>query len=154
MDKRYRANVAAIIRRKDGRILIARRSDYPESWQLPQGGVDRGEEPEDALRREVEEEVALRGTAYRIAARKDGYRYEFPGGPDKRGFHGQRQTYFLCILQDGAEKEVDASRGCGEFTEVDWAEVARFPYHLVPPMKQEVYRRVLRDFFPKESESR
>lgn len=154
MGKRYRSNVAAILRRKDGRILIARRSDYPENWQFPQGGVGRGENPEDALRREVEEEIALPAAAYQISGRKEGYRYEFPGGPDKRGFHGQEQTYFLCLLDDGAEAQVDPARGCGEFTEIDWALPTAFPHHLVPPMKQAVYRRVLQDFFGPKGESR
>ena len=147
MEKRYRPNVAAILQRADGKILIARRSDYPESWQFPQGGVGERESAEDALSREVEEEVALPAGRYRIAAERRGYRYDFPGGPDRRGFHGQEQTYFLCLLEEGAEKEVDPGRGCGEFTEAAWVDVRSFPHHLVPPMKREVYRRVLEDFF-------
>lgn len=152
--KRYRPNVAAILQRADGKILIARRSDYPESWQFPQGGMGKGESAEDALRREVAEEVALPAEAYRIASSKAGYRYDFPTGPDRRGFHGQEQIYFLCQLSPGAETQVDPRRGCGEFTESDWVEANHFPYKIVPPMKQAVYREVLRDFFGAETESR
>jgi len=147
MGKRYRANVAAILQRADGKILIARRSDYPESWQFPQGGVGKGESAEEALSREVAEEVALPAGRYRIAAERGGYRYDFPHGPDKRGYDGQEQVYFLCRLEEGAESEIDPGRGCGEFTEASWVDVDSFPHHLVPPMKQEVYRRVLGDFF-------
>jgi len=150
--KRYRPNVAAILQRSDGKILVARRSDYPESWQFPQGGVGRDESAEEALRREVLEEVALPPDAYAIQADRGGYRYEFPSGPDRRGFHGQEQTYFLCRLQSGAESKVDPKRGCGEFTDCRWVEVSCFPHELVPPMKQEVYRRVLTDFFGPEGE--
>jgi len=150
--KRYRPNVAAILQRADGKILIARRSDFPESWQFPQGGVGQGESAEEALRREVTEEVALPPEAYRIASTKQGYRYDFPGGPDRRGFHGQEQTYFLCLLKEKAEALVDPERGCGEFTEADWVEAGSFPYHLVPPMKEAVYRRVIGDFFPSGGE--
>jgi putative (di)nucleoside polyphosphate hydrolase len=153
MAKRYRPNVAAILQRADGKVLIARRSDYPESWQFPQGGVGKKESAEEALRREVCEEVALPPEVYRIEATRGGYRYDFPSGPDRRGFAGQEQTYFLCLLEPGTEKLVDPSRGCGEFTESSWVEVNAFPYHLVPPMKQEVYRKVLKDFFGAESES-
>lgn len=152
--KRYRPNVAAILQRADGKILIARRSDYPESWQFPQGGVGKGESAEDALRREVAEEVALPVEAYSIASRKGGYHYDFPTGPDRRGFHGQEQSYFLCLLAPGAEALVDPGRGCGEFTESAWVEADCFPYEVVPPMKKEVYRKVLRDFFGAETESR
>lgn len=154
MGKKYRANVAAILQRRDGRILIARRSDYPDSWQFPQGGVDRDESPLAALQREVEEEVALPPHAYRIAARRAGYRYEFPGGPDRRGYDGQEQVYFLCCLEDGAEKMIRPENGCGEFTEAEWVEPGSFPYHLLPSMKAEVYRGVMRDFFGAKGESR
>jgi len=153
MAKRYRPNVAAILQRSDGRILIARRSDHPESWQFPQGGVDKGESPEQALRREVSEEVALPPEAYRIAAERDGYCYDFPAGPDKRGFHGQEQTYFLCVLAKDAETGVDPRRGCGEFTEARWVPADTFPHELVPPMKQAVYRQVLHDFFGASGDS-
>jgi len=154
MAKRYRPNVAAILQRADGRVLIARRSDYPESWQFPQGGMDKGESAEDALRREIAEEVSLPPEAYRIESGRGGYRYDFPSGPDRRGFAGQEQTYFLCLLETGAEKLVDPVGGCGEFSECGWAEVNAFPYHLLPPMKREVYRQVLQDFFGADSESR
>jgi len=147
MGKRYRSNVAAILQRSDGRIFIARRSDYPESWQFPQGGVDDGEKPREALGREVAEEVALPPGAYRIAEERGGYRYDFPEGPDRRGFHGQEQTYFLCLLEEGTEAQADPLKGCGEFTEARWVAADDFPHHLVPPMKRAVYRRVLRDFF-------
>ena len=53
MAKRYRPNVAAILQRGDGCVLIGQRADYPESWQFPQGGIDAGESPEDAARREI-----------------------------------------------------------------------------------------------------
>lgn len=147
MARRYRPNVAAILQHSDGRILIARRSDYPESWQFPQGGMDKGEKPDEALRRELEEEVAVPPETYRIVAKREGYRYAFPDGPDRRGFHGQEQTYFLCRLAEGAETKVNPLRGCGEFTEARWVQPDFFPLELVPPMKQSVYQRVLRDFF-------
>ena len=147
MRKKYRSNVAAIVCRSDGRVLICRRSDYPDSWQFPQGGLDKGEQPVEALRREIEEEIWLPASAYRIADSKGPYRYDFPDGPDRRGFHGQEQTYFLCRLERGAEGGVQPERGCGEFTEARWVETGDFPFELVPPMKEAVYRQVMRDFF-------
>ena len=147
MSKKYRPNVAAIVCRSDGRVLICRRSDYPDSWQFPQGGLDDGEDPAEGLRREVEEEIALPPSAYEVTDSKGPYRYDFPHGPDRRGFYGQEQTYFLCRLKEGADRGVQPDRGCGEFTEIRWVEAKEFPHHLLPPMKQAVYRRVLRDFF-------
>ena len=154
MKKRYRPNVAALIRRADGRILLGRRSDYPECWQLPQGGIDEGESGEEALRREVMEEVGLRPDTYDIEASRSGYLYDFPAGPDRRGYHGQEQTYFVCRLKDPGEPEIDLAGTCGEFTEVRWENVESFPVDLAPPMKQAVYRSVLADFFGAPRESR
>ncbi len=147
MKKRYRPNVAAILQRPGGLVLIGQRSDHPESWQFPQGGIDRGESPEEAVRREILEEVAVPPGAYRIAARSGPYRYDFPAGPDRRGFHGQEQHYFLCTLHDPKEPVIDLGATCGEFVAVRWVPVEGFPVDLAPPMKQAVYREVLQRHF-------
>jgi putative (di)nucleoside polyphosphate hydrolase len=148
----YRPNVAAVLRRSDGRVLIAQRSDYPDCWQFPQGGRDPGESPEDAARREIVEEVGISPEHYRIIKQCGPYRYEFPSGPDRRGFIGQEQIYFLCQLAE-PEPEIDLSRCCGEFLAVRWVEIGGFPVHLAHPMKQDVYRSVLRDLLGDGQES-
>lgn len=147
MEKIYRPNVAAIIRRADGCVLIGQRSDYPESWQFPQGGIDRGESREDAVRREILEETGLAARLYDLQECRGPYRYDFPAGVDRRGHHGQEQWYFLCRLQSDEIPGFDPAATCGEFAAVRWTPVEDFPVNLAPPMKQEVYRRVLRDFF-------
>ncbi|MFZ4483904.1 MAG: NUDIX domain-containing protein [Chthoniobacterales bacterium] len=152
MKKLYRPNVAAIIRSQSGLLFLGQRSDYRESWQFPQGGVDRGETDEEALRREVQEEVGMTPEVYTIVARRGPYVYEFPGGAMRRGFHGQRQVYFLCQLSSPGLPILDLSGTCGEFVELRWVEPVDFPLDLVPPMKQAVYRQVLRDFFPPPEE--
>lgn len=148
MAKRYRTNVAAVLQRSDGCVLIGQRADFPGSWQFPQGGVDEGESPEDALRREVREETGLPPDAYRITGRTGPHRYDFPAGPDRRGFAGQEQTYFLCPLRGAEPPPFDPAMTCGEFLAVRWVAVENFPVELAPPMKQEVYREVLRRLFP------
>lgn len=147
MEKRYRPNVAAIIRRADGCVLIGQRADYPESWQFPQGGIDRGESREDAVRREVLEETGLEAALYDLEECRGPYRYDFPSGIDRRGHHGQEQWYFLCRLRGSETPGVDLASTCGEFAAMRWTPVGQFPVDLVPPMKREVYRLVLRDFF-------
>ena len=147
MEKRYRPNVAAVLQLPDGRVLIGQRSDYPESWQFPQGGIDRNETPEQALRREVAEETGIREEAYRIAARTGPVRYDFPLGPDRRGYHGQEQIYFLCALKEAEPPVFEPETTCGEFAAVRWVGVEDFPVHLAPPMKQQAYREVLRRLF-------
>src|SRR5260370_6974305 len=97
----YRPNVAAIIRRPDNKILVGERSDRPGSWQFPQGGIKTRETPEEALERELFEEVGLPGGSYRILERKEPYRYLFDKGRTKEGNHGQKQTNFLSKLLPG-----------------------------------------------------
>lgn len=153
MKKRYRPNVAAILQRPDGLVLIGQRSDFPESWQFPQGGIDEGESPEQALRREVQEEVGIAADAYQVTARSGPHRYDFPAGPDRRGFDGQEQVYFLCSLLGKTPPKPDLTGTCGEFSALRWVEVHDFPVHLAPPMKHEVYRTVLRQIFPRPADS-
>ena len=153
MKKRYRPNVAAVLQRADGLVLIGQRADYPESWQFPQGGIDRGETPEDAVRREIAEEVGLGPEVYRITARSGPHRYEFPAGRDRRGHDGQEQTYFLCHLHGPGPPAIDLARTCGEFAAFRWVPPVGFPVHLAPPMKQAVYREVLQRLFPEGQDS-
>jgi putative (di)nucleoside polyphosphate hydrolase len=146
--RRHRPNVAAILRRADGLLLIGQRSDHRDCWQFPQGGVDKGESPAEAVVREVEEEVGLPPGSYRVVEERGPYTYDFPGGVDRRGYHGQSQTYFLCDLREPGEPQIDLRKTCGEFIAVRWVAPSAFPLELVPAMKREVYRQVLADFFP------
>lgn len=147
MGKKYRPNVAAILQASTGSLLIGQRSDFPSSWQFPQGGIDRGETAEEAVQRELAEETGVAPGAYHILKQRGPYRYDFPGGPDRRGFDGQEQTYFLCALREPGEPLPDLAATCGEFVSLRWVRPDRFPIDAVPPMKRGVYRAVLRDFF-------
>lgn len=149
MSNHYRPNVAAIVENQSGELLIGRRHDFPACWQFPQGGVDTGESLLEALQRELLEEAALNTDAYEIIHQTGPYRYDFPSGPDARGFSGQKQVYFLVRLHAKEAKTLpDPAQTCGEFTAFRWAPVREFPVHLAPPMKQEVYRLALQDLAP------
>jgi putative (di)nucleoside polyphosphate hydrolase len=147
--KRYRSNVAAIVENLNGDLLIGRRHDYPESWQFPQGGVDGGESLREAMHRELQEEAGLKPDTYELIHQTETYRYDFPAGPDARGFSGQEQVYFLLRGNSPqAQSLPDPAQTCGEFTAFRWAPVHGFPVHLAPPMKQDVYRLVLQELAP------
>ncbi len=143
---RYRPNVAFILRRADGRILIGERSDVQGAWQFPQGGVNEGEDWLAALEREVLEEISLAPADYRIVGRRGPYRYEFPAGRTKAGCGGQEQMYFLADFL-GDEAQLLAQPATGEFRAVRWIAPGEFRLEWVAPMKRNVYRDVLRDFF-------
>ncbi len=143
---RYRPNVAVILRHPDGRILIGERNDLPGVWQFPQGGIVPGETPDEALVREIREEISLEPCDYQVVGRRGPYRYEFPEGLTKRGFGGQEQMYFLADFV-GDENRILTATEEPEFRATQWIAPEHFPLDAAAPMKRMVYRAVLRDFF-------
>ena len=148
---RLRPNVAALIVRPDGQLLVCERASFRGAWQFPQGGVDEGEDLLQALHREVREEIGLLPIHYDVAYSKDGYRYLYP--PDvrvkkkkKHGFQGQEQTYFMCHLKPSAP-EVNINQKPQEFCAYRWIVPSEFEIEWLPEFKREVYRHVMRDFF-------
>jgi putative (di)nucleoside polyphosphate hydrolase len=144
---RYRPNVAAILIREDSRILVCERSGTKGSWQFPQGGIDKGESPKQALFREVREEVGVKKKKLTILAKKSGYRYTFPAGKVKwEKFRGQKQVYFLCQFH-GLDTDINLGKGNAEFQSYRWISPEQFDLAWLPRFKRKVYRKVMRDFF-------
>ncbi len=148
---RYRPNVAALMVNAHGCLLICERAGLPGAWQFPQGGVDAGETVEEALFREVREEVGLEPGHYEVVGRREGYRYLYPQDVRSRkvrkhGSHGQEQTYFLCRLRPEAP-QVNVNQRPREFRAYRWILPEEFDLDWLPPFKRDVYREVMRDFF-------
>lgn len=143
---KYRANVAAILRDPAGRILVCERLGVPDAWQFPQGGIDEGEAPEEALVRELWEEIGVEEEDFTIVGRRGPYRYLFGNGRSKKGFHGKEQLYFLCDFT-GHEADITVETEHPEFQAFRWIAPAAFQLEWLPEMKREVYRAVLREFF-------
>jgi putative (di)nucleoside polyphosphate hydrolase len=148
---RFRPNVAALIVNPEGCLLICERCNVPGAWQFPQGGVDPGESMEEALFREVREEVGLAAKHYLVVERRDGYRYLYPNEVRRKklrrhGNHGQEQTYFLCKLRPDAP-EVNVHQNPREFRSYRWIHPCEFDLDWLPAFKREVYRQVMWDFF-------
>lgn len=155
----YRPNVGIALFGPDGRVLIARRTgdDGPETiapgfeWQMPQGGIDRDEDPEPAARRELQEETGI-VSAETIGVMPDWLTYDFPpyGGPPHRlaRFRGQRQLWFAMRLT-GSEDEIDLSHAADgdvpEFSAWRWERLAVLP-GLVVPYKRDIYAAVAHAF--------
>ena len=143
----YRPNVAAILCRPDGQILVAERARFKGAWQFPQGGVDDGESAEQALFREVEEEIGVCRDLISIVKQRGGYRYAFPKGRLKYGIYGgQEQMYFQCLFS-GNDSDIDLNTHNREFGKWKWILPHEFEMRWVPRFKQRVYRAVFRDFF-------
>lgn len=143
----FRPNVAAILLNMENEMLIAERAHIRGSWQFPQGGVDPGESLEEALFRELEEEIGVKQKHIQLLDRKGGYRYEFPKGRLKYGIYGgQEQVYYLCRFL-GRNDDIDINTRHREFGRWRWLKPEKFDMDWVPKFKREVFQRVLRDFF-------
>lgn len=151
----YRLNVgAALFQPGTGRVLVARRADLPNAegaargWQLPQGGLDEGEEPRAAVLRELAEEIGT-DRAEVVAELPGWLAYDFPpelsGMRIARKYRGQRQKWYA-LRFTGAEADVrlDADPH-PEFDAWRWAALSELP-GLAVPFKRAVYERVAEGF--------
>jgi len=153
VQKRYRPNVAAVILSpqypQKCEIFIARRIDIKNAWQFPQGGIDEGETPQEALLRELTEEIGTDEVEI-IAEHPKWLKYDFPTKHPKGkcyNFDGQAQKYFLVRLKDESSIKLDSFEE-PEFSEycfVDYENVLTKATHF----KRRVYKMVL-DHFAQE----
>jgi putative (di)nucleoside polyphosphate hydrolase len=143
---KLRENVAGILQNGSGKILICERYNTPGAWQFPQGGVDEGETHEEALVRELGEEISLKPGDFTILEQRGPYQYLYGEGRLVRGHHGKIQHYFLARL-DAPASRINVATEHPEFRDIRWIEPGEFKIKWLPEMKHEVYRAVFRDFF-------
>jgi putative (di)nucleoside polyphosphate hydrolase len=154
----YRPCVGVMLLNKDGGVFVGRRSGGPEDpprsheWQMPQGGIDEGEEPRAAALRELYEETNVR-SVLPLGEIADWLTYDIPDAIAGKGwtkrYRGQTQKWFAYRFA-GAESEIDIARPGGgehkpEFDAWRWERMDALP-DLVIPFKRDVYRRVVEAF--------
>ncbi|WP_243368153.1 RNA pyrophosphohydrolase [Microvirga solisilvae] len=160
-DALYRPNVGIALFNAFGQVLIAKSlaDGGPEivvpgyEWQMPQGGIDEGEEPLTTAWRELREEANVTNAVY-LGETQDWFTYDFPpyDGPPHRlaRFRGQRQKWFAFRFT-GQDSEIDVTLSHDgapqEFSEWRWADLAEAPLR-VAPFKREVYEQVAKAFAP------
>jgi putative (di)nucleoside polyphosphate hydrolase len=147
-DLPYRPCVGIMLFNSDGRVFVARRIDMvSEAWQMPQGGIDKGEEPEDAAFRELEEEIGT-AKAEILDEAADWLDYDLPDELIGRiwggRFRGQRQKWFAMRFT-GADADIDIDTPEPEFLEWKWADAQTLP-DLIVPFKRALYADLVRRF--------
>ena len=156
-DLPYRPCVGSCVLNRDGLVFIGRRIDGPEhvdavhAWQMPQGGVDPGEDPWPAALRELYEETNIRSVE-KLGEIDEWLCYDIPrklvGRAWKGRYRGQSQKWYA-LRFIGDEREIDIAHPAGghepEFVEWRWERMKKLP-ELIVPFKRPVYERVVKEF--------
>jgi putative (di)nucleoside polyphosphate hydrolase len=144
----YRRGVGIMLLNRDGLAFVGRRIDRKdEAWQMPQGGIDKGETPREAAFRELKEETGT-DRAEIVAETKRWLHYELPGALRERlwrgRYVGQRQKWFAMRFL-GRDAEIDLNTHHPEFNAWRWV-----PHHqleaLIVPFKRQLYRDLVAEF--------
>lgn len=155
----YRPCVGIALFNRDGLVWVGNRSDLNaegegsgEWWQMPQGGLDEGEDPYRAALRELYEETSVKHASL-IAEAPGWVTYDLPAElvPHSWGgrYRGQKQKWFA-LRFDGSDDEIDVRHPGGgkykpEFSSWRWEKLARLP-QLIVPFKRKVYEEVVAAF--------
>jgi putative (di)nucleoside polyphosphate hydrolase len=149
-DDGYRPAVAVMLVNDRRQVWVGQRLDNAlDAWQMPQGGLDPGEEPLEGAYRELEEETGIgRNLVALVAQAKEELLYDLPedliGKVWKKRWRGQRQTWFLMRFL-GTDEQVNIQTAEPEFRAWKWAEAAELPAMIVP-FKKKLYEDVLETF--------
>ena len=146
--KPYRRGVGIALVNHRGRVFVAQRIDTPgPAWQMPQGGIDRGETPRQAALRELHEEIGTDNA--RIVAVTPGWlRYELPQELQAKVWNGkycgQEQKWFLMRFS-GDDRDIDIATAHPEFSAWKWLSFRQLP-RVAVGFKREIYREVVAAF--------
>jgi len=140
-----RLGVGIIVLNKENKVFVGKRRDNPiNKWQMPQGGVDRGENLINAMKRELKEETSIR--SIEILKELEGWtEYELPDyllGKIWRGkYRGQKQKWFIVKFL-GRDEEINLKTTHPEFIEWQWLDIENLPSVIVH-FKKKVYEKLL-----------
>lgn len=148
----YRPCAGIMLVNTEGRVFVGQRMDrYSEAWQMPQGGIDDGEDAQTAALRELQEETGINPKLVTIIAQSEAeHLYDLPdelkgkiwGGK----YRGQRQIWFLMRFH-GTDANIDIATKHQEFGSWRWAQVSEVEERIVP-FKRTLYQAVISEFTP------
>ena len=140
-----RIGVGAIVLNNKNQVFVGKRKDNPvDKWQMPQGGVNEGEDLTSAMKRELNEETGIQNI--KILNEIDGwFEYELPNyllGKIWRGkFRGQKQKWFIVKFL-GDDEEINLEKDKPEFIEWKWLDIENLP-NVIVDFKKKVYEKLL-----------
>jgi len=140
-----RIGVGAIVLNKKNQVFVGKRKDNPvDKWQMPQGGVNKGEDLTEAMKRELHEETGMQ--SIKILSEIDGwFEYELPNyllGKIWRGkFRGQKQKWFIVKFL-GNDEEINLEIDKPEFIEWQWLDIENLP-NVIVDFKKKVYEQLM-----------
>ncbi len=146
----YRKNVGVMLVNAEGGVFVGQRVDSLEpAWQMPQGGIDKGEDAREAALRELEEETGVSPDLVTIEAETDGWiAYDLPLEIASRiwkgRFRGQKQKWYLMRFH-GRDDQINIVVDHQEFSEWRWLPAGELVDNIVP-FKREVYEQVVAAF--------
>jgi putative (di)nucleoside polyphosphate hydrolase len=139
----FRPNALAVIRNRAGEVLWCERIERPGAWQFPQGGIDPGETPEVAARREAEEEVGLPHAGFALRQVAGPFTYLYPPEVRRLKSHDGQQQWWCLLDYAGDPDAVDLATQHPEFRAYRWLSPDRLDLTALPAFKQAVYAQGL-----------
>ena len=144
----YRRGVGMMLLNARNEVFVAKRIDMTsEAWQMPQGGIDAGEDARTAALRELKEEIGT-DKASIIAESRGWLRYDLPAHliPKLWGgkYRGQEQQWFA-LRFEGTEADIDIATEHAEFSEYQWVQMHTLP-ELIVPFKKDMYQQIVDEF--------
>jgi len=149
MSKQYRKCVGMMILNKNNEILVGKRLDHPSGfWQMPQGGIDENENPEEAVWREMMEEIGT-NNAKLLKVSNQWINYDIPSEtlktlPWGHKYIGQTQKWFAFKFT-GEACDINVGTVNPEFSEWKWTKINLIVDEIVP-FKRDVYSTILKEF--------
>ena len=149
MKQQYRKCVGMMIFNQNKEVLVGRRIDHPSGfWQMPQGGIDDNENPEEAVWREMMEEIGT-NNAKLIKESSQWIQYNIPSDtlktlPWGKKYIGQTQKWFAFEF-NGKDNEINVRTENPEFSEWQWTKIDTIVDNIVP-FKRDVYSKILKEF--------
>ncbi len=147
---KYRLGVGIMLINNDNKVFVGQRvQESSETWQMPQGGIDEGEGPDEAVMRELNEEVGSVNIEI-VAESRGWYSYDIPKELipmwwDGK-FVGQKQKWFLMRFL-GNDKEININTEIPEFINWKWVNIGELP-NIIVPFKRKLYQSLIAEFKP------